>query len=302
MTQTLIIFLFLCLSPIWGKGQEVRFEFSEIYNSTIRIESIVDNNGIIDTIVSTGFFYDFNSRMLNDSIYVKTTTIVANRKVVEKASEGILFFSCIDLDIRKKDTTRYIWLVDSFSESWIYHPDSTVDLAILPVTYMNREFRKDGREILYYPLNSAAIPDKKNWQEQNQLEDILVIGYPQGFWDVKNNLPVCRKGITAIPRSIDYNGEEELLLDIPVFEGSLGSPVFSYENGTYLDQGNLVYRKRFKLIGITTENMDFLSLGEIDSGTFNSPSLSARMRTPLDLATAIKSFKLLDFEEYLNFD
>jgi hypothetical protein len=60
-----------------------------------------------------------------------------------------------------------------------------------------------------------------------------MIGYPKGFWDRVNNLPVVRKGITATPIYIDYNGKKEFLLDIPIFSGSSGSPIVLFNEGSY---------------------------------------------------------------------
>lgn len=56
--------------------------------------------------------------------------------------------------------------------------------------------------------------------------DRPIFGYPRGFYDRLNLLPVARRAITATPISVDYEGRPEFLMDASVFPGSSGSPVF----------------------------------------------------------------------------
>ncbi len=83
-------------------------------------------------------------------------------------------------------------------------------------------------------------------------EKIIFIGYPAGFYDKTNFLPVVRTGtISSIP-SVDFNGKAQILIDAQVFPGSSGSPVF------------VPYQGKYHLLGIVSESvykgMDYISI------------------------------------------
>lgn len=64
-------------------------------------------------------------------------------------------------------------------------------------------------------------------------QEILFVGYPTGFYDRKNFLPIMRKGfISSIP-VVDFDGKKQILVDAEVYPGSSGSPVFTVVNGNY---------------------------------------------------------------------
>jgi hypothetical protein len=58
------------------------------------------------------------------------------------------------------------------------------------------------------------------------IEDVYMVGFPNALMDERHYLPIVRKGITATPWGIDYEGRPEFLVDMSVFPGSSGSPVF----------------------------------------------------------------------------
>ena len=114
--------------------------------------------------------------------------------------------------------------------SWNGHPDPVVDVAALPLV-----------EVFDATVGSApfflrGIPPKHCLTEQraaalNPLEEVLFAGYPFGIYDSVNVLPVVRRGITASPIGVDYEGQPAFLIDASVFPGSSGSPVFMLDNG-----------------------------------------------------------------------
>ena len=68
---------------------------------------------------------------------------------------------------------------------------------------------------------------------------MLFIGYPQGFYDTENNLPLLRRGVIASVPGIDFNGKGQIVIDGQVFRGSSGSPVFVVQENRYLLLGVL---------------------------------------------------------------
>jgi S1-C subfamily serine protease len=57
--------------------------------------------------------------------------------------------------------------------------------------------------------------------------DAHVIGYPFGFYDVANNLPVVRNGTLATPYGVPFDGKPIFLVDANLHPGTSGSPVVS---------------------------------------------------------------------------
>lgn len=126
------------------------------------------------------------------------------------------------------------------------HPETAVDVAcinvsnvytVLPVEMRSIELEK----FIDFDLNSILAGQK-----------IIFIGYPKGFFDTVNFLPVARSGfIASIPR-VDFQGKKQLLIDAQVFPGSSGSPVF------------IQIGRAYKLLGIISEvpirTLDFLEL------------------------------------------
>ena len=50
----------------------------------------------------------------------------------------------------------------------------------------------------YTTLTLRDIPCKDEIANTiSRIEDITVVGYPDGIWDSYNNMPIVRKGITA---------------------------------------------------------------------------------------------------------
>jgi hypothetical protein len=70
------------------------------------------------------------------------------------------------------------------------------------------------------------------------VEPVTMVGYPDGLWDKKNKLPLFRRGYTASHPAIDFNGKPEFSVDIAVFSGSSGSPIFLIERGLLQNKGD----------------------------------------------------------------
>ena len=69
--------------------------------------------------------------------------------------------------------------------------------------------------------------------ELNVAENVLFVGYPDNRYDAKNDLPLVRQGLIASHPKYDYNGDPVFIIDVQVFLGSSGSPVYidmTFEN------------------------------------------------------------------------
>jgi hypothetical protein len=56
---------------------------------------------------------------------------------------------------------------------------------------------------------------------------VLVIGYPRGFFDTFNKLPILKTGVLNPPIAMRFDGLDAFLLDFKYYPGSSGSLIIS---------------------------------------------------------------------------
>jgi hypothetical protein len=133
------------------------------------------------------------------------------------------------------------------------------------------------------------------------IEDVVFIGYPNGMWDTLNNLPIVRRGTTATPAAVDFEGHPHFLIDASVFPGSSGSPVFLYNTGMYAQKdGGTVVGSRLHFLGAVSSVYFREYDGSIESRpvpTAESPV--AVVREMLDLGVVIKARAITETIDHL---
>jgi hypothetical protein len=113
---------------------------------------------------------------------------------------------------------QYEWItISHFQRKWIHHPAPHVDLAILPIGPYITDAQNRGKQFHYVPIHRSAVATDELLRDLSWMEDIVMIGYPNGIWDSKHNLPVIRKGITATHPRLLYNGKPEFMIDAACF-------------------------------------------------------------------------------------
>ncbi|MDO9227198.1 MAG: serine protease [Pseudomonadota bacterium] len=159
------------------------------------------------------------------------TFIVTNRHLVDGVRRGGLVFT------QKRNGQplfgqRFQLNIDDFPHAWFLHPDPEVDLAIIPMRPLEQAAHDQGVELYYHVIDSRLAPDPATTRALDALEEILFVGYPSGVWDQVNLMPILRRGTTATPMALDFEGRPEFLIDAAVYPGSSGSPVFVYQPDT----------------------------------------------------------------------
>ncbi|MCF7808640.1 MAG: serine protease [Candidatus Marinimicrobia bacterium] len=98
------------------------------------------------------------------------------------------------------------------------------DIAAIPILSV---FMKDA----------AIYGITRDWTKSNMKirpsSPITLTGYPYGYFDEKNWLPVWKTGTIASEPSYDFEGKPLMLIDISAFPGMSGSPAFAIANGAY---------------------------------------------------------------------
>lgn len=152
--------------------------------------------------------------------------------------------------------------------------------------------------MFYIPFTKDLLPTEKHKEELCAIEDVLMIGYPNGIWDAVNNMPIFRKGTTATNPLLDYNGKKEIMIDIAAFPGSRGSPVLIFNEGGYRDKkGNTYFGgSRIILLGVLYAGPQSTATGEIVM-TPNIQRPISVSQIPNNLGLIIKSEKIVEMEK-----
>lgn len=156
------------------------------------------------------------------------TFVVTNRHLVEGVRSGGLVFT------QKRHGQpalgeRFQININDFSHAWFLHPNPDVDLAIIPLRPLEQAARDQGAELYYHAIDSHLVPDAAALRALDAMEQVIFIGYPSGVWDQVNLMPIMRRGTTATPMELNFEGRPEFLIDAAVYPGSSGSPVFVYQ-------------------------------------------------------------------------
>lgn len=264
----------------------------QLIHSTVRIETTMyDGRGS----TGTGFYMNFL-----ESEGIAYPVIITNKHVVANASIG-KFHVTLSTDDGLPDTGKHRqFQFTNFEQQCIKHPDPDIDLVAFPIGPLLNQARQSGERLFYTPLPTKLIPNDDERASFSCMEDIVMIGYPNGIWDATNNLPVIRKGITATHPNVLWNAKPEFLTDIASFPGSSGSPVFLANIGGYIDnQGNTYMgSNRIHLLGVHYAGTMHTASGEIRIITAPNSNMPFPItQIPNNIGVAINSKEIFDLEK-----
>lgn len=268
----------------------------QLLHSTLRIETL-DANGVPSS--GTGFFFNFPGNSPNQVF----PAIVTNKHVVRNQTRGFFFLTMADSkggpDIGKHEG---IELAD-FAAGWIEHPDPNVDLAVCLIGGLFNQLDQMGKRPFYIGLDKSLIPSPTQLADLNAVEDIMMVGYPNGLWDAANNLPLIRRGITSSPPSVQYNGKPEFVIDAACFPGSSGSPVLIIVNQGFIHHKNG---------NVSLGGFRIMFLGVLYAGPLTTASGQIIVKTVptalqpvpvvnmmMNLGFCVRAAKIMDFEAIL---
>lgn len=264
----------------------------ELLYSTTRITSLYNIGG---SSTGTGFFYDIE---VKDKFM---PVIVTNKHVIEGADLIKVKFTEADTNGDPNNTRHFDWEINNISSLVILHP--TVDLCIIPILPAIKSAEAAGKTLFFRTIDNSLIPSQEVLERQlTAIEEITMIGYPNGLWDSVNNLPIVRRGITATHPNLNYNGKAEIVIDAACFPGSSGSPVFIFNENGFSDRNGNTYvgGNRILLLGILYAGPQITTTGEIvvrDIPTDARPMAVTNLM--MNLGYVIKSKKLNDFVSIL---
>lgn len=195
----------------------------QLLYSTIKIEALNGSKG-------TGFFYElkFDEKTV--------TIIVTNKHVLNNDMNTNVTFS-LHLGNEDGPTNESVKVI--YRNGWIKH--NKHDLCFCFSVPIFEQIKKQyGKVVFYKAVEESMIYNDEDLSKLCAVEDVLMIGYPIGLSDAKNNFPLFRKGITATHPAIRFNNQDIGVVDIACFPGSSGSPILILNEGMYYDKNGTV--------------------------------------------------------------
>lgn len=213
----------------------------QLIHSTARLLTF-DANNISNA--GTGFFFQF--RVADEAT---VPLLITNRHMLENMVAAKLCLTQSDEDKPKYGAYEEYTIVN-LQALVVYHPEQAVDLAAIYLGGIVNDMTSKGKRPYYVVSRQEDLPSAADIASMTSFEEILMLGYPNGLWDSKNNLPLARRGYTATPYALDYEGRKEFVIDAACFPGSSGSPVYLYSSGPFATRTALVMGSRCKLLGL----------------------------------------------------
>lgn len=272
----------------------MELSYSErLAHSTVRIECDLAN-GMKST--GTGFFYAFNKTDKEE-----VPAIITNKHVIRGAIKGRFILTLKDSSGRPQIGNKKTFEFDSFEKLWIKHPDPNIDLCIMPIVPFLSSAGNMNLNFFYVRLDETYLPTPDDISNMIGMENITMVGYPNGIWDSQNNLPIFRRGVLASNYKYDWNGKKEFLIDAACFPGSSGSPVLLFDIGGYQDRkGIFMGAIRMKLLGILYAGPRHTVVGGVEVVPIATQEKVISVATiPNNLGIVIKANQLLDFEKII---
>ena len=251
--------------------------------STLRIEASIPPSSIS---TGTGFLFNFQ---IDENKYIPC--LVTNKHVIEGSTATSIEISY------EKGGEMYHEPISISTSFWILHPNPDVDLCLLPIQLLYNILVSQGKTPYVIPMDESIIPSQEQLEALSAIEDIVMIGYPDGIWDQVNNQPIIRKGITATHPCKDFNGKKEFLIDAACFPGSSGSPIMVLNQGGFVDKkGNLNWgASRVMLLGVLYAGPVHTAEGKIAFAAIPKAYTSI----PNNLGIVIKSSRIMEFKALL---
>lgn len=226
--------------------------------------------------------------------------IITNKHVINGNPQEIVSF---DLHLKNENNEPDGNQSCTFSTTWYFH--DTKDLCYCFVADLFNQVKKiTGKEVFYRALDENFLPTNEELMDLDAIESLVMVGYPIGLFDQKNNLPIFRRGYSASHPGIDFNEDGIGLADIPCFPGSSGSPILILDEGSYLDKkkgGLMIGSSRVKLLGYLYAGPQYSATGEIQIRTIPTSNPKIGIATPLliNLGYYVKSIVLQEFKKQI---
>lgn len=257
-----------------------------MYN-TVRL---VTNNGC-----GTGSFFNF--KIGEQAVPI----IITNKHVINNNCNELTTFFLHTADKNNEPNGN---IEINYKTHWIFHKNKDICYC-----YANPLFemvmQKFEKNIYLIANDESIVPSIEKLQDLSALEELVMVGYPIGLWDSRNNFPIFRKGYTACHPAIDFNEDGIGLADMACFPGSSGSPIYILNDGGYKDRKGNIYMgtSRLMLIGYLYAGPHYTAQGDLIIQTIpTQQKISTSTPVMANLGYYIKASEILEFKPMIERD
>ena len=155
-----------------------------------------------------------------------------------------------------------------------FHQDQSVDVATVSIqdvmTKAIYPTPAGERPMVYSAVREQDFPGTSKINVEVG-DDVLVVGYPRGFYDDFCKFPIVKSGIIASHWGMPFGGKPYFLIDAKLFPGSSGSLVISKPIGYIIENKQILHpvsgSKQFAFLGIFSAE-PFRQLRPIETDSF----------------------------------
>jgi len=189
---------------------------------------------------------------------IENAWIVTNRHVVLPKVDGQETVpDSFTVQLRVQTETGLAWDPLVLSREQLldrarFHRDASVDVAAVRVLDLIGERMGSGPKYLsWHSVSKEQFAGQNNISMQVS-DNVIVAGYPNGFYDEVNLFPVVKSGIVASRWGANFQGKRCFLIDAKLFPGSSGSIVLSKPADILVHGGRVLSasEKQFAFLGI----------------------------------------------------
>jgi hypothetical protein len=165
--------------------------------------------------------------------------LITNKHVVQSLGPGSFSLAAREGSFdQPKIGERVDFSHPDFQTLWTGHTNPAIDLSAAFLGPFLHSAEMQGKPTFIRAVTEDICPTDVLLEDLDAAESVAFVGYPNALYDKVNLTPIIRRGYTATPVSLDYNGLPAFLIDASVFPGSSGSPVFIYQEN--YKQGNQI--------------------------------------------------------------
>ena len=191
---------------------------------------------------ATGFFY-----LQDGFLYLVTCRhVVINEAIDHRPDRLQLSLHSDASDLRQRAELSIPLYVDGVPQWYQLSHGHNADVAAVSIN--------DPQALSSHFLATFCCDDILNKDEGIPLgQNVLIVGFPLGFYDTLHNLPIVRSATIASSFAHPFKGEPCFLTDARLHRGMSGSPVIVCLPGRQKDHEQI---RRWWLLGIHSSALD----------------------------------------------
>lgn len=187
-------------------------------NSVVAIGTIEDDSDTEIHWIGTGFIYGVDANDSGSDVY---PFLVTNRHILENDGTIVVKMNRTD-DL---PANEYAFDIERVQHNITTHPDSDVDVAVMPVPVDVWIVDQSAANIVQerQSLSRAAAGEIG----VSEGDGVFAVGFPLGLVEYENQIfPIVRQGCIARIQDWLSGRARRILIDANIFPGNSGGPVF----------------------------------------------------------------------------